>query len=189
MNSDSFFEEMMRDDQQEERFNDAKVIFDEILARVPNFKQAIFLFEAKDGVFGPVSFRSESLRQDADMEVGWFLDKERNLYEFCGDSDESIESDWEEVSSYDVGSAVAEILNNNNEALVRLLFGDSKVAFSNGNALTRGTLEVSIVPQDSSVELQEDDSGQTCRLSEDFRGLRASFTSSIQVPNAVMVYR
>lgn len=188
MNIDSFLEDMMREKQPDARSDDSKAIFDQILAKVPNFKQAMFLFEAKDGVFGPVSYSDESMRQSADMEDGtWFLNTEKSIYEFREDYDQAIDNGCEEASSYDVGCAVAEILNTNNDALVRALFGNSKATFSDGSTLTNGTLEVGIVPQDSSVDLGEDDSGRACYLSEGLKGISASFTSTLQFSNAVMV--
>ena len=188
MNLDGFLEEMLREKQQNDRADAGKIIFDQILAKVPSFKQAMFSFEAKAGVFGPVSYWDESLRQGLAEEDGcWFVNKESGNYEFRSDYDDAIEHGFEDVASFDVGSAVAEILNNNNELLVKALFGDSKSAFSNGNSLTYGVLEVSIVPQESSLEVGEDDSGRSCCLSEGFRGFAASFRSTDQVSNAVMV--
>ena len=165
-----------------------KIIFDQVLAKVPSFKQAMFSFEAKAGVFGPVSYwdEYESLRQGLEEDGCWFVNKESGSYEFRSDCDDSIEHGFEYVHSFDVGSAVAEILNNNNELLVKALFGE-KSAFSNGNSLTYGVLEVSIVPQESSLEVGEDDLGRSCYLSKGFRGFAASFRSADQVSNAVVV--
>jgi hypothetical protein len=188
MNIEGLFEAMIQEKQQRDRCDDGKAVFEKILAKVPDFKQAMFTFEAKDGIFGPVTYREQSLRQNAAEEEGyWLLHEAKNTYEFRTDYEWARETGYEDTVSDAVGSAVEEILNNNNELLVRALFGDSKAAFSNGNALTNGTLEVSIVPQESSVDLGEDDTGRSCYLSEGFRGFSVSFRSTVQVSNAVMV--
>jgi hypothetical protein len=188
MNIEGLFEAMIQEKQQQSRCDDGKAVFEKILAKVPDFKQAMFTFEAKDGIFGPVTYREDSLRQGAEGAGGdWFLGAGSDAYEYRTDYDQAVENGYQDISNFDVGTAVAEILNENNELLVRALFGDSKAAFSNGNALTNGTLEVSIVPQESSVDLGEDDTGRSCYLSEGFRGFSVSFRSTVQVSNAVMV--
>ena len=195
MNIDSFLEDMMDDQNRRNSASAALPLFEKILARVPSFKQALFTFEAKEGVFGPFAYWDSSLRQDAvssdpdayeeEENGGWYM--KEGKFEFLVDCEDPEEEGYTEASGYEAGSAVAEILNNESDALTTVLFGGSRAPFSNGNSLTGGVLEVSVAPQPSSVMVGEDDSGSEQSLSKGFKGLWATFTSTVQVSNSVEV--
>jgi hypothetical protein len=163
-------------------------LFNKIRTKVPSFKQALFHFEAKDGVFGPVSYCESSLRQNAAEESGgWCVSKSTGAYEFMEDYDAALENGYDEALETEVGEAVAEILNENSGYLVALLYGGNKKLFSGANALTKGMLEVSLAPQQEALDLGEDGDGCYLSLRKDFKGLNASFTLAEQISNAVEV--
>ena len=182
-----------------------RAIFDQILAKVPHFKQAVFKFDARDGELGLFSYWSGSLRQNAAEESGgWFRNIETDVYEFrtideetdCDDfrtldeEDEAAiatgEAGYEDVCEEEVGAAVSKILDSNTGLLIDALFMGSSSAFSEGKALTGAWVEVSVVPQESSLELEDYD-GRVCTLSEGFKGFSASFQTSVKVSAATEV--
>jgi len=182
--------------------NGLKGLFDQILAEVPSFQQALFMFDAKDGAFGPLSYFEGSLRQNAAEESGsWCLkllpsdsDLTPNVMEWCGENgtyeflenpDEALENGYQEASDQDAGSVVGEILNKNIDLLIQHLFAGSRESFSNGNALSNGYLEVSLLHQETTIEIPTDDS--CLYLHEGPPSVSAIFKSISQVSNVVDV--
>ena len=163
-------------------------LFNKIRAKIPSFKQALFYFDAKDGVFGPFSYCESSLRQDAAGESGgWCVNKSTGAYEYMEDYDAALENGYDEALETEVGEAVAEILNESSGYLVSLLYGGNRALFSGENALSNGILAVSLVPQQDALDLGEDDDGCYLSLRKDFKGLNARFSLVEQISNAVEV--
>jgi len=177
-------------------------LFNQILVEVPSFQQGLFSFEAKDGSFGPLSYFEGSLRQNAAEENGsWCLkllppdsDLTPNVQEWCGENgtyeflenpEEALENGYQEASEQDAGSVVAEILNKNTSLLIQHLFAGSRESFSDGNALSNGYLEVSVLHQGTTIEIPLDDS--SLYLNEGPPSVGARFKSITQVSNAVDV--